>query len=98
MTVLHDLTAYIANTTSTLAPINLPLAPVVPLSHFIDHITSTPVHPTYFPFLRFGAVHATRLTLVWAGMTKSRKKPVTVLQDLFGYLVLACAFFSVVRI
>lgn len=90
MTILEELTSYISNTTSTLAPLTLPLGPVGPLSRLIDHVTTTPVHSAYYPFLRFGAIHATRLTLVWAGMTKGRKTPVPVLQDLFGYLVLAC--------
>lgn len=90
MSLLEGLTAYIANTTSTLAPLTLPLAPVLPLTKFLDHVTSSPVHSTYYPFLRFGAIHASRLTLVWAGMTKGRKKDVPIFQDLFGYLVLAC--------
>ena len=88
--LLEGLTAYISNTTSTLAPLTLPLAPITPLTAFIDHVTTAHVHPTYFPFLRFGAIHAARLSLVWAGMTQSRKRPVTLLQDFFGYLVLAC--------
>ena len=88
--LLEGLTAYISNTSSTLAPLTLPLAPITPLTAFIDHVTTAHVHPTYFPFLRFGAIHAARVSLVWAGMTQSRKRPVTLLQDFFGYLVLAC--------
>lgn len=92
MSVLQHLTDYIANTTALLAPLTLPLASIAPLSDLIDHVTTTQVHPTYFPFLRFGAIHAARVSLVWAGMTKNRKTKVPVLQDLFGYLVLCCRF------
>jgi hypothetical protein len=90
MTVLQDITAYIANTTTTLSPINLPLAPVTPLSQLLHHVTTTHVHPVYYPFLRFGAIHAARVTLVWAALTRGRKRTVPFFQDLFGYLVVAC--------
>ncbi|KAK1921531.1 hypothetical protein DB88DRAFT_67105 [Papiliotrema laurentii] len=88
MTVLQDITAYIANTTTTLSPINLPLAPVTPLSQLLHHVTTTHVHPVYYPFLRFGAIHAARVTLVWAALTRGRKRTVPFFQDLFGYLVM----------
>lgn len=66
-----------------------PLQPIAAVSAFLDNITTTPLHTTLFPYLRFPVMHAARVTLVWAGMTKARKD-VPVLQDLFGYLVLAC--------
>ncbi|ORX38863.1 hypothetical protein BD324DRAFT_569248, partial [Kockovaella imperatae] len=59
------------------------------ISRLVHHITTEPVHPIYYPFLRFGALHASRTCLVWAAATKtggSRRK-VGRLQDLFGYLV-----------
>ena len=133
MALLERLTEYIANQTSNLAPLTLPIPQSLsalsfdniqsllispksllsspssflassqllltsPLSRtphivsFVRHITSTPVHETYYPFLRFGAIHASRVALVWAGLTKGGdRRNVGSLQDLFGYLTAACA-------
>ena len=91
--ILTHLTQYVANQTSSLAPItlNLPSIPVHSVATFISHITSHPVHPTYFPFLRFATIHAARVTTVWAGMIGGKdRRGVSVLQDLVGYLTMAC--------
>jgi len=61
------------------------------VSDLIEHVNITPLHSTLFPYMRFPVIHAARVTLVWAGVTKGRKK-VPLLQDMFGYLVLACTF------
>ncbi|WVQ83373.1 hypothetical protein IAT38_005514 [Cryptococcus sp. DSM 104549] len=93
MSTLEKLTELIADQTSRLAPITLtvpsPSTSILQLSQFVHHVTTTPIHPVYLPYLRFGAIHAARVTTVWAVMTKGRKGKVGVLQDLFGYLVLA---------
>ena len=96
---LQHLTEYIANQTSTLSPITLPplslilpLAPISPIARLIQHVTTTPVHSTYYPYLRFGAIHAARVSIIWAGMTKGRKEKVGLVRDMIGYLTLACEF------
>jgi hypothetical protein len=76
--------------TPTTLPLSLPIAPITPIAQLIAHLTSNPVHQTYFPYLRFGVLHAIRVTTVWAGLTKSRQGRVGVLHDLFGYLTMAC--------
>ena len=68
-----------------------PLSRTPHIASFVRHITSTPVHETYYPFLRFGAIHASRVALVWAGLTKNEgTRDVGRLQDLFGFLTAAC--------
>ncbi|WVQ69193.1 uncharacterized protein L199_007409 [Kwoniella botswanensis] len=80
----------LVETVSTLAPITLsvPTTPIFQVSRFIHHVTTTPIHPVYFPYLRFGVIHAVRVTTVWAGLKKGKKRGGR-LQDLFGYLALA---------
>ncbi|KAK6903797.1 hypothetical protein I203_107303 [Kwoniella mangroviensis CBS 8507] len=80
----------LVGTISTLAPITLsvPTTPIFQVSRFIHHVTTTPIHPVYFPYLRFGVIHAVRVTTVWAGLKKGKKRGGR-LQDLFGYLALA---------
>lgn len=72
----------------------LPLAGIQPLSTFVNHLTTTPVHPSFYPYVRVGALHAARVATIWAGMTAAhragRAKKVGVAGDLFGYLVLCC--------
>ncbi|KAK4688137.1 hypothetical protein P7C73_g1979, partial [Tremellales sp. Uapishka_1] len=82
----ESLLSSIQETIAPLQPITLPLAPIQPLSSFLHHITTRHVHPTYFPYALFGAIHAARVTTLWVGATKGRRK-VSTLQDLFGYLV-----------
>jgi len=92
-TLLTSFTSRIANQTSLYSTLTLPLplAPIHPLSALLEHITSKPVHEVYFPFLRFGAIHAVRTTTMWAAMTRGKDRGgVSRLQDLFGYLTLAC--------
>ncbi|WVW78523.1 hypothetical protein I302_100478 [Kwoniella bestiolae CBS 10118] len=86
MSLLDQLSSQI----SSLAPITIsvPTTPIFQVSRFIHHVTTTPIHPVYFPYLRFGVIHAARVTTVWAGMRKGKKRGGR-LQDLFGYLVLA---------
>ncbi|WWD21453.1 hypothetical protein CI109_105938 [Kwoniella shandongensis] len=102
MSLFEQLTELVTAQTSRLAPITLtvpnPTTPIFQLSKLIDHLTTTPIHPVYLPYLRFGALHAVRVTTVWAGLTKSRKGRVGVLQDLFGYLVMAWGGSTVVSL
>ena len=91
--IFSFLTSRVADQTSILSPLTLPLpgANIRPIAAFLDHVTSTPVHEVYFPILRFGAIHAARVTIAWAGMTMGKdRKGVGRLGDLFGYLTLAC--------
>ncbi|WWC86973.1 uncharacterized protein L201_001854 [Kwoniella dendrophila CBS 6074] len=99
MSIIQQLTDSISAQISTLAPITLsvPTTPIFQLSKFIHHITNTPVHPVYFPYLRFGVIHAVRVTTVWAGLTKAKRGGGR-LQDLFGYLVLAWGGSTVVSL
>lgn len=71
----------------------LPIEPIGSLVTLLDHLTSTPVHATYAPYLRFPVLHAVRVSIAWAAMTSSGGRDlrrVGLLQDLFGYLVMAC--------
>lgn len=70
--------------------LDAPLAPIHPIKDLLAHLTSTPLHSVYFPFLRFGCLHAARAAFGWAAMTKARKETPGVLQDLLGYLTLSC--------
>lgn len=55
------------------------------------YLSSGPVHPVYFPVGRLAALHAFKVALVWASLTRGKnRKQVGVLGDLFGYLCLAC--------
>jgi hypothetical protein len=63
-------------------------------SSLVHHLTTTPVHDTYFPYARFTTLHAIRVSIVWASLTRSRRGKVGYLQDLFGYLVIACKLFT----
>ena len=97
-------------TVLSLQPVTLPLSsfaafsslsslstyPLAPLEQLIAHLSSTPVHATYYPLLRFGVLHASRLALVWAKLTKGREGKVSYLQDLTGYLCLCCECSSIV--
>jgi hypothetical protein len=74
--------------------LQLPSAPIEGITTLLENLT-TPVHPL-IPYARFPVLHAVRVSLVWAGMTAARhgnvqgRKKVGVMQDLFGYLVVAC--------
>jgi len=76
--------------------LQLPSAPIEALSSILALLT-LPIHPL-IPYARFPVLHAVRVSLVWAGMTSARnkdpgvRKKVGVLQDLFGYLVVACTY------
>lgn len=76
---------------------SLPLAPVQPLSTLVSHLVTAPVFPG-LPIARFGALHAARVAIVWAGMTKAkraaRSKKVGLMGDLFGYLTMCCKFYQ----
>ena len=91
--LITSLTERVANQTSTLTSLTLtlPLNPVLPIAALVEHITAKPVHELYFPFLRFGVIHAARVSTVWAGLIRGQdRRGVSVLQDLVGYLTLAC--------
>ncbi|OCF41687.1 hypothetical protein I317_04493 [Kwoniella heveanensis CBS 569] len=102
MALLEALTDKLSNSIAQLAPITLsvPTSPIFQVSRFLHHVTTTPVHPVYVPYLRFGVIHAARVTTVWAGLTKGRKngKKVGLLQDLFGYLTMAWGGSTVVSL
>jgi hypothetical protein len=66
----------------------LPTAALVQTTSLINHLTTTPVH-AYFPYARFPVLHAVRVAVVWATLTRG-KRGRGYLQDLFGYLVMAC--------
>ncbi|TXT08656.1 hypothetical protein VHUM_02784 [Vanrija humicola] len=65
-----------------------PLAAVPTVQTLVRHLQTTNVHP-YVPFARFGALHALRVGLAWAQMTRGRDGRVGVLADLLGFLVVA---------
>lgn len=88
--LLEQARGHLSSISPVSSPLTLPLAPTAPISNLIAHLTSTPLHPTYFPYLRFGILHAIRVTTVWAGLTKARQERIGVLHDLFGYLTMAC--------
>ncbi|WOO83740.1 uncharacterized protein LOC62_05G007260 [Vanrija pseudolonga] len=69
------------------ASLEAPLAAVPAVQALVRHLQTTNVHP-YVPFARFGALHALRVGLAWAQMTKGRGE-VGVLADLLGFLVVA---------
>jgi len=69
----------------------LPTAVLEQTSGLIHHLTTTPVH-AYFPYARFPVLHAVRVAVVWAGLTRGRMRKVGYLGDLFGYLVMACMY------
>jgi hypothetical protein len=97
MEQFDELLARISEAAGKLAPIPAlealsrarPLAPVLPLEHLLHHLTTAKVHDTYFPFIRFGCMHAARVAAAWAILTRSRAR-VGVLQDLVGFLTVAC--------
>lgn len=72
--------------------LDAPLAPVHPIRDLLAHLTTTPVHATYFPFLRFGCLHATRTAIAWAAMTRARGSRPSTLVDLLGYLTISCTW------
>lgn len=96
MGAAEDLLGVITSKTSMLSPMTLPLAPVQPLNDLLAHLTSMPVHAAYFPYLRFGALHAARCTTVWAVLTRARRAKmggaakIGALGDLLGYLTVCC--------
>ncbi|WVF69961.1 hypothetical protein IAT40_004746 [Kwoniella sp. CBS 6097] len=102
MALIESLTGKLSDTLAQLAPITLsvPTSPIFQVSKFVHHVTTTPIHPVYLPYLRFGVIHAARVTTVWAALTKARKnnKKVGVLQDLFGYLTMAWGGSTVVSL
>ncbi|WVQ76074.1 hypothetical protein IAR50_005711 [Cryptococcus sp. DSM 104548] len=102
MALLSHVTDVVAEQASRLAPLTLtapsPSTSILQLSDFVHHLTTTPIHPVYAPYLRFGAIHAARVTTVWAAQTRGRKGRVGVLQDLFGYLVMAWGGSTVVSL
>ncbi|WVQ98002.1 hypothetical protein IAU59_005122 [Kwoniella sp. CBS 9459] len=102
MALLESLTDRLSDTLSQLAPITLsvPTSPIFQISRFLHHVTTTPVHPVYLPYLRFGVMHAARVTTVWAALVKGRKDQhkVSLLQDLFGYLTMAWGGSTVVSL
>ena len=72
------------------------------ITSLVDHLTTTTVHP-WFPYGKFAVLHAVRVSVVWASLTRGRKTrrgdigregrdagKVGVLGDLFGYLVMCC--------
>lgn len=67
----------------------LPTAALEQTSNLIQHLTTTAVHP-YLPFARFPVLHAVRVAVIWSALTRGRGKGRGYLQDLFGYLVMAC--------
>ncbi|RXK35702.1 hypothetical protein M231_07030 [Tremella mesenterica] len=96
MSLLGQITHWIVYQTKFLSPLTLPLPsplfrPVGPLANIINHITSTPVHETYFPFLRFGVIHAARVTTVFSALKQASSTGPSAggLQDLIAYLTLA---------
>lgn len=60
------------------------------IAELLHHLTSQTVHDVYFPFVRFSVLHAVRVSIAWAAMTRGRRGQVSVLADLFGFLVIAC--------
>ncbi|WWC67893.1 uncharacterized protein I206_101811 [Kwoniella pini CBS 10737] len=105
MSLIERLTDILSIQISQYAPINLnvPTTPILQISKFIHHVTTTPIHPIYFPYLRFGVLHAIRVTTVWANLTKGKNQNGSEsgsgrLVDLFGYLVLAWGGSTVISI
>jgi hypothetical protein len=67
----------------------LPTAALEQTSNLIQHLTTTPLHP-YLPYARFPVLHAVRVAVVWYALTRGKGRGRGYLQDLFGYLVMAC--------
>ncbi|WRT64822.1 uncharacterized protein IL334_001758 [Kwoniella shivajii] len=89
MSVIDKVVQTLSDQISSLSPDTFsPTTPIFQVSKFVHHLTTTPIHPVYFPYLRFHVIHAIRVTTVWAILTKGKKKGGR-LQDLFGYLVMA---------
>lgn len=82
----------VAQQTRYLAPWTaLPFASAsLRVAELLSHLTSEQVHRVYFPFVRFSVLHAVRVAIAWAAMTRGRRGQVGVLADLFGFLVIAC--------
>ncbi|BEI81087.1 hypothetical protein CcaverHIS002_0202470 [Cutaneotrichosporon cavernicola] len=80
----------IAQQTRYLAPWTaLPLASAsIAVADMLQNLTGHTVHDVYFPFVRFSVLHAMRVSLAWAAMTRGRKS-VGLFADLFGFLVIA---------
>ncbi|OWZ60672.1 hypothetical protein AYX15_07033 [Cryptococcus neoformans] len=72
-----------------------PLSPLSPLTTQISSLVASPVHPALFPLPRFAVLHAVRVALVWATLTKNTRRHKQHaggrMQDLFGYLVMGWA-------
>lgn len=70
------------------------MSPLSPLTTQISSLLASPVHPALFPLPRFAVLHAVRVTLVWATLTKNTRRHKQHaggrMQDLFGYLVMGC--------
>ncbi len=81
----------VAKQTRNLVPWTaLPFATAsVAVADVLQNLTSHTVHDVYFPFVRFSVLHAARVAIAWAAMTRGRK-PVGLFADLFGFLVIAC--------
>ncbi|OWZ33083.1 peptidyl-prolyl cis-trans isomerase-like 2 [Cryptococcus neoformans AD1-83a] len=65
------------------------------VSDCVGSLLASPVHPALFPLPRFAVLHAVRVTLVWATLTKNTRRHKQHaggrMQDLFGYLVMGWA-------
>jgi hypothetical protein len=61
-------------------------------STWVQSLLEQPLHPVYYPYSQFTVIHATRVALVWATLTKKRSsgRNVTFLHDLAGYLTMCC--------
>lgn len=79
---------------SQLIAIPRPMSPLSPLTTQISSLVASPVHPALFPLPRFAVLHAVRVALVWATLTKNTRRHKQHaggrMQDLFGYLVMGC--------
>lgn len=63
-----------------------------PLTAQISALLASPLHaalPLPLPLPRFPVLHAVRVSILWAALSRHTRRPGT-LQDAFGYLVLAC--------
>ncbi|ADV22177.1 hypothetical protein I305_04052 [Cryptococcus gattii E566] len=64
-----------------------------PLTAQISALLASPLHaalPLPLPLPRFPVLHAVRVSILWAALSRHTRRPGT-LQDAFGYLVLAWA-------
>lgn len=66
----------------------VPAAAVQQVASLVADLQARSVHDVYFPWARFGALHALRVSLGWAMATKGRRG--RGLKDLAGFLVMAC--------